>query len=104
MKIEDLNDDFMEAVKQISENRNNLTESKRNKLTIKLIERETIKVYKYNCELSGELKRIKRASLRVYNFWLTFRLENLNLFRNDNDIKESHDCLYELRENLKDDL
>ena len=104
MKIEDLHEDFREAVKQISENRNNLTESKRNSLIMQLIEREKFQVYKYNCELNGELKRIKRASLRVHNFWLNFRLENLNLFKNDDDIKESHDCLYELFEELKEDL
>lgn len=103
MNIEDLHEDFREAVKQISENRNKLTESKRNKLTAQLIEREKFQVYNYNCELNGELKRVKRAALRVHNFWLNFRLSNLHLF-NEKDLKEGDEGLNELFEELKNDL
>lgn len=103
MRVEDLHEDFREAVKQISENRNNLTESKRNNLTMQLIEREKFQVYNYNCELSRELKRVKRAALRVHNFWLNFRLSNLHVFK-DNELKESDEGLNELFEELKEDL
>ena len=40
MTIQELDKDYSEAVKQISENRNKMTEGRRNELTIALIERE----------------------------------------------------------------
>ena len=43
MKITDLPDSYSEAVKVISENRNKMTEGRRNKLTIELITREILK-------------------------------------------------------------
>lgn len=102
MNIEDLHEDFIEAVKQISENRNKLTESKRNELTSQLIEREKFQVYNYNCELSGYNRRLKRACSNALSFFENYRLSHLHEM-NDKEIKLSHMYLQEMQDVLDEE-